>query len=1127
MSVLPGRTLQFAANVQGTGTFSSSVSWSVNASTGGNQAVGIIDATGLYTAPNRSPNPNTVNITATSTADTTKSGSASVLVGTAPFHITGVSISPKSVSLSAAGTQQFSDTVQGTGTFDSSVQWSAGGVAGGNSSVGTISPNGFYTAPNTVPFSTNISIQAASAIDPTVNATAMVSVAPGPPTITQISPSNADAGSPIQIFGTNLGGTATIYFPGPNGIQIAVPLGNTVGQAQLSTFVPLSSVSGPVYLQIQPQWGGAVLTSNSVTFTRIPHPRIRANRRDLSSGETVQFESRLLGENLSQSMSWTADIGSMSGTGAYTAPTNLATDEFAVVRGCVQPSQVCDYFRLGLRPFRLDPAVPILAAGQSLQLGAIAGASAISPAWNLEGPGAITPGGLYTTSTTIANAGGIPVTLTSGGVTEPASVGVTGAFPGVLNRVNDYVDLSVSPLMFGTSVSSVAVSGTRLYALSFIVFPGEFGLPPYQAIDVYDLADPQHPVWVDAIESAAAGDGSLLACGHFLYELSTNFSTSYVATFEISGPHPVLTTRKIDASASTYINGGCTTVTFPEGPSVPLNSPATVDVADLSTGTAVHTPYFLPLAKPAAAQLVSATANGSRLYLFSDTSSAGASQSHLSVYDLTKQPPMLLGDLTVPASDVQPRIAGHYLVATPPIRNGFDFTDIFDVTGSIPISAGTLPMGTFLDAGPNRAVFADAQSGRRVIDVSGSGSSIPFSSLFDVEVDNQGSAAVSGNLVFSAEALGGIVVYDVSVPGGPVWQSPLPFGSSLSNLAPRDQLVTPTDLYIAVGQQSSGGLLVYNLQTNPASFVGSFSTGSSVAQALAISGNTLFLGTVDNTYVLDVSTPANPTQIGVIGIGTTSLAVSGNFLFVGTVDNRLVVFDISNAASPVQTGAVNIPDLSIQMRTDGTRLFVADSSAGLLIFDISVPSTPTLLSSTQPSSNVLGVALDGNLALLAAWEAGFVIVDCSDPAHPVISGQAQLGTIDPFGTAEELLSHAAAVAVNGGIAYVGIDNFAPADFPNNGNATIFGFDYQRPNAPRIVSLSSSGSELREGIITMASSGSRLFAGGDTATFQMDITKPRNTINLFFLPDSLRPPVLSSLSFTKRTARPQSMRFIPQ
>lgn len=55
MSVLTGHVQQFSASVQGTGTFSSAVMWSVNSSIGGNNVLGVIDATGLYTAPKGKP----------------------------------------------------------------------------------------------------------------------------------------------------------------------------------------------------------------------------------------------------------------------------------------------------------------------------------------------------------------------------------------------------------------------------------------------------------------------------------------------------------------------------------------------------------------------------------------------------------------------------------------------------------------------------------------------------------------------------------------------------------------------------------------------------------------------------------------------------------------------------------------------------------------------------------------------------------------------------------------------------------------------------------------------------------------------------------------------------------------
>ena len=68
--VLMGQ-IQFSATVSGA---SGGVSWSVNGGAGGNQTVGVINSTGLYIAPNVLPSPNTVSITATSSADSTAVG---------------------------------------------------------------------------------------------------------------------------------------------------------------------------------------------------------------------------------------------------------------------------------------------------------------------------------------------------------------------------------------------------------------------------------------------------------------------------------------------------------------------------------------------------------------------------------------------------------------------------------------------------------------------------------------------------------------------------------------------------------------------------------------------------------------------------------------------------------------------------------------------------------------------------------------------------------------------------------------------------------------------------------------------------------------------------------------------
>ena len=70
-------TQQFTATVSG--TTNTSVTWSVDGVTGGNSTVGTISTSGLYTAPAAA---GTHTVTATSVADTTRSGSAQVTVTT-------------------------------------------------------------------------------------------------------------------------------------------------------------------------------------------------------------------------------------------------------------------------------------------------------------------------------------------------------------------------------------------------------------------------------------------------------------------------------------------------------------------------------------------------------------------------------------------------------------------------------------------------------------------------------------------------------------------------------------------------------------------------------------------------------------------------------------------------------------------------------------------------------------------------------------------------------------------------------------------------------------------------------------------------------------------------------------
>src|SRR5207237_1303806 len=82
-----------------------------------------------------------------------------------------VAISPTSASVAPQQTQQFTATV--SGTTNSAVTWSVDGLNGGNSTTGTISSTGLYTAPATTGSHT---VTATSVADSSRSASAAVSV---------------------------------------------------------------------------------------------------------------------------------------------------------------------------------------------------------------------------------------------------------------------------------------------------------------------------------------------------------------------------------------------------------------------------------------------------------------------------------------------------------------------------------------------------------------------------------------------------------------------------------------------------------------------------------------------------------------------------------------------------------------------------------------------------------------------------------------------------------------------------------------------------------------------------------------------------------------------------------------
>jgi len=160
VATLTGGVVTFTATVSGTtGGQSTAVSWSVQESGGGT-----VDSSGRYTAPGT---PGTFHVVATSVADPSKSGQATLTISQRPSI--SVSVSPGSATTGLGGSLTFTATVTGTTTGQSTaVTWSVQESGGGS-----VDGSGRYTAPSSTG---TFHVVATSVADPSKSDQASVTV---------------------------------------------------------------------------------------------------------------------------------------------------------------------------------------------------------------------------------------------------------------------------------------------------------------------------------------------------------------------------------------------------------------------------------------------------------------------------------------------------------------------------------------------------------------------------------------------------------------------------------------------------------------------------------------------------------------------------------------------------------------------------------------------------------------------------------------------------------------------------------------------------------------------------------------------------------------------------------------
>lgn len=170
-TVVPGGTLQFSATVNGDAGVSQEVTWAVS---GNNSVDTTIDESGLLTVA-ADEDATSLTVTATSVADTSKSGTATVSVE-ALVEVTSVTVEPASENIAPTGTLQFKATVAGTNNTQD-VTWKVESDKGALEAGTEISDTGLLTVGATEAENTVLTVTATSVDDTSKFGTATVTVA--------------------------------------------------------------------------------------------------------------------------------------------------------------------------------------------------------------------------------------------------------------------------------------------------------------------------------------------------------------------------------------------------------------------------------------------------------------------------------------------------------------------------------------------------------------------------------------------------------------------------------------------------------------------------------------------------------------------------------------------------------------------------------------------------------------------------------------------------------------------------------------------------------------------------------------------------------------------------------------
>ncbi|HUO34649.1 MAG TPA: hypothetical protein VMU43_06635 [Candidatus Acidoferrum sp.] len=231
----------------------------------------------------------------------------------APPAVVVVTISPQAANVFLGATQKFQASV--TGASDTAISWEVNGQAGGDSSTGTISADGTYTAPPLLPADATVTITAMSVASQGASASATVTL--GDDIVVAISPQSANVpvsgAQQLSATITASGNPSRAVAWSVNGVTGGNATYGTItadGAGSSATYTAPSNVPTPAAVTVAATSTADATKTASATLTITATPAIAVSitpaAASVAIGQRTSFSATVTG-TANQAVSWLVD----------------------------------------------------------------------------------------------------------------------------------------------------------------------------------------------------------------------------------------------------------------------------------------------------------------------------------------------------------------------------------------------------------------------------------------------------------------------------------------------------------------------------------------------------------------------------------------------------------------------------------------------------------------------------------------------------------------------------------------------------------------------------------------------------------------------------------------------------